>query len=244
MKMRAVYTSVVVALALSFLVTGAKADVVSYYGVDENVRSLVSGSNASVAASGWATAVGESTLIDFEGVANTRNPNNLTVAPGAQLTVTGNACCGIVNTSANGTGFNITLGGSKYLLMGGAGVDSARAVFSFADSINAFSAFLTDTQTLYGGDISIEFDDGTSVSLSVPKNTSRSSSGFLFVGFTDLGKSFRSVTIATSVGNDYFGIDDVRFAMVSDPSADMPEPGSAALVAAALFGLALTRRRT
>ena len=86
------------------------------------------------------------------------------------------------------------------------------AVFSFSTAIDAFGAFFSDTEVGFPGNITIAFNDGTSQSLGLTKGAD--GGGVLFFGFTDIGKSFDTVTISTGSTNslrDIFGIDDVRY---------------------------------
>lgn len=142
----------------------------------------------------------------------------------------------IVNTTFNinitppcsnaSCGYNITPGGSNFLLLFG-----GTATFSFSEGTEAFGAYLSGVQN--AGE-TMTFSDGTSQSVDIPNPGF--DGGTTFVGFTDAGKSIASITI--NVNNDIVGVDDVRY--VTDP---VSEPASLALLGGALAGLALTRRR-
>ena len=231
-----------ISAALCVMASPASAAIVTYYGNDNGAVAGGPRPNADAALSSFNVAAGVGGTINFEGVANAQNPSNVTVASGVRLTVTGNANGGVRNTAAvTPLGFNTSGTGNKWLQMYPAGNSGgSTAVFSFSTSIDAFGAFFSDTEVGFPGNITIAFNDGTAQSLGLTKGAN--GGGVLFFGFTDLGKSFDTVTISTGSTNslrDIFGIDDVRYAEV--PA--VPEPTTLALMALGLAGLALTRRR-
>lgn len=235
------------ALGLALAAGTASASIVTFYGADNGV---VSGANSAAALASFTAAAGTSTLINFQGPGiDPGDVTNVTVVPGVSLTVIGNGTTngGIVNNDQHSTllGFNASGTGSKWLQMypGFNSVTGATATFTFTTAINAFGAFLTDSQLGFPGNITIDFNDGTSQSLSITKNNS--TGGVLFFGFTDIGKSFNTVSIhsgATGSTRDIFGIDDIQFVLA--PSATVPEPASLALLGLGLLGVAATRRKT
>ena len=162
---------------------------------------------------------------------------------GASLTVTGNAGGGLTKTAGVTTlGYNTTAGGSEFLQMypGFDSTTGATATFKFASAVDAFGAYFTGTETGCPGAISVRFNDGTSESLALTKN---SAGGVVFFGFADPGVDIVSIAIntgATSSSQDIWGIDDVRFAATP---ASVPEPGTLFLVGAALLALAQWGRK-
>ena len=200
--------------ALAALSGGANAAVAYYVGYDQGASSV--GPLAATAAARFDAAVGAHSLIDFESAL----PASLTLAGGA---VVGNFGCDPATC-----GFNTTVGGS----MAYAGASNP-VTFTFASPVSAFGAYFT------GLDLAnhIAFNDGTAQGTMIPG--AFGIGGVAFVGFTDFGKSFSSVTITLREGQfgDRIGIDDVRFA------AAVPEPGTWALMGLGLAGLGALRRR-
>jgi hypothetical protein len=92
--------------------------------------------------------------------------------------------------------------------------------------------------------LTLNFNDGTSQSLPVPKNAV---AGVQFFGFTDLGTSIASIVL-TEAGpfnsRDIFGIDDVRFGL-AQATTITPEPSTLAMgVAGLLSGLVYVWRQS
>ncbi len=237
------FKPVVSALTLALAAVTAFATPVTYYGADNGVGPGGAHPNSTAALGAFSAAVGTTSLINFEGLAQSLNPTGVSVGPGTTLTVTGNVGGGLTTTGASvDYGYNTTAGGSEFLQMepnfSSAG---ATATFNFASGVDAFGAYFTGTETAYPGAISVRFNDGSSESLSLTKTTS---GGIVFFGFADPGADIVSIAISTgatnSSGRDFWGIDDVRFATTP---ASVPEPGTLFLVGAALLGLAQWSRK-
>jgi hypothetical protein len=114
--------------------------------------------------------------------------------------------------------------------------------FTFAGGTQFFGAYLTGVQTNFFQD-TVTFNDGTSQTINAPGTGTDSSNGALdFVGFTDAGKLITSVSInAGTNGQDFIGVDDVRYQTAATTVA--PEPSSVFLVLAGGALLALRCRR-
>lgn len=115
----------------------------------------------------------------------------------------------------------------------------ATVTFSFDTPIDAFGAYLTDTQVGFPGPITLFFNDGSMQNLNITKNDDQG--GVLFFGFTDFGAAISAVsynTGATDGTRDIWGIDDVRYR-----HAAVPEPSTMLLLGIGLFALGATGRK-
>ena len=134
-------------------------------------------------------------------------------------------------------GFNTTPGGA-YFVEGQGGT----LTFSFANPIQSFGAYLSGVQTNFFPD-SLVFSDGSIQLISlVGTGTSNNVGELAFIGFTDPGQAITSVTIiagATGLGEDYIGVDDVRFQLT--PSA-VPEPATWVMMLLGFGGLGAAMR--
>lgn len=224
------------------LAGGAHAAIVTFYGADDGAGPGDPRPTADSAASAFDAAVGLHHLINFEGLP-VGNFGSLAIAPGVTATLTNldPSFSGISNVDQHTPtplGYNTTLGGTNFLQVSPFFNDAGGSVtFSFDQPIDAFGAYLTDSQVDFPGGITVTFSDGSSQVLPVSKNSDLG--GVLFFGFTDFGTSITSIaynTGATADTRDLWGIDDARYATT------VPEPGTLALMASGV-GLLLRRRQ-
>jgi len=221
----------------------AQAAIVTFYGADNGAGPADARPFSDAAASAFDAAIGAHGLIDFEGLP-VGNFGSLGVGPGVTATLTNldpsySRISNVDQHTPTPLGYNTTAGGNQFLQISPFFDDAAggSVTFSFASPIDAFGAYLTDSQVDFPGGITVTFSDGTSQVLSVAKNSD--DGGVLFFGFTDFGASISSITYntgATADTRDLWGIDDVRYATT------VPEPGTLALLGAGA-GFLLRRRR-
>ena len=216
----------------------------TFYGADNGVNSAGARPNADAAAASFAAALTSSTLQTFDSFALGAVPvGGLNIGGGANLTTTGFDGGGIVSGDQHSPftlGFFVSR--SQWLQYWPPTNGTSSIDIAFASPVNSFGAYFTDAQSNFPGDITISYTDGSvTETLSVTKNDN--SGGALFFGFIDSSFSITSLTISggqTNSTRDIWGLDDLRFGV-----AEVPEPGTYALMLAglALLGLAARRRR-
>ncbi len=238
--------------------TCALADIVTFTGSDAGAGPVPlqdNRPNSDAAATSFATAalaavpLGYVHTVDFENIPLSTPGvaiDHQEIVPGeVYLTLTGTSLSspngtiyGISNTPNDAsTGYNTTLNGTKHLKIAPTvNVGTATVQFDFPKAINSFGAYLTGLGTATGN-LSVTFNDGNPQSLNV---LGLASGGVQYFGFTDANKSFQSVTLTisgvTGPDRDVFGIDDLRYAVV-------PEPSSFILLAFGLSSVAVLRHR-
>lgn len=233
------------ALAMG-LAGAARAATVTFTGADPGVDAGGAFPNSVAARASFAAAadaIATLNTVDFES-APLGSFANLTVAPGVQagLSNVDASWSGIRLDDIFDVGFNTTSGGSKSLRVApvAGSVSTASLEFTFATPIVAFGAYLTDTETLLPGTITVTFNDGGTETMPVVKNAAP---GVQFIGFIKAGASIVSVRF-DETGNfggqrDIWGLDDMVYA-VADPVApanSVPVPASVWMGGVSMLGL-------
>ncbi len=213
----------------------AHAGITQFANSDPGVGPGVADPNSTAAQASFASsasAFGSVNQVTFEGLplGTPAAGTSLTVAPGVTLSLTNtdhtvipNYPFGISNASPNpvNDGYNTTPGGSQFLeFVPQLGVASASMTFHFEAPINSFGFYLTGVGNV-NDDLHLLFNDGISshdIAL-----TGSSSGGIQFFGFTDPGGNIQDITLeernVSSMQRDVFGVDDVQFVIVPEPSA-------------------------
>jgi hypothetical protein len=101
----------------------------------------------------------------------------------------------------------------------GKNADYNRIALTFEPNVDSFGAYFTGTET---GTETITFSDGTEQVIDLPPASEElegHNTGVAFAGFTAPGKSIATVDIDEAPGGDCFGIDDISFTVVPEPSS-------------------------
>lgn len=223
-------------VTLVFAVIPARADLVVYSASDQGAGWGDPRPNSEAIAAQFdsaAAALGGSSSATFE-PSPLGSFSTLTAALGVTVRGASNffpTSIEATNTPALTTilGYNTTHAGSHYLYFAGGSV-----TFHFASGVEAWGAYISGIQY---SDETITFNDGQDRSVQIP-GLSFDQGGIAFVGFTDAGKSIRSVTINAVHDIEYLGIDDARFTPQS-----VPEPSSVwlAVIGGVAIGAAILR---
>jgi len=148
--------------------------------------------------------------------------------------------------------FNTTSGGKNYYL------SSTSFTVNFGSAVSAFAFYATDLAD-FGGSLTVDLLDANGVAFSYDVTAQSLLSGvtgngsLLSWGFTDTTGSYTGIrfNITQAAGKtvdeyDYIGFDDLVIGSLpggGGGGGDVPEPASLALVASALLGLQISRRR-
>ncbi len=215
----------------------AGAEVINdYYGIDVGKGPGESRPSSDAARDQFAAAAGARgnlTWVDLESAKSGYFYPNLRVAPDLTLTASDAFVGRIADSYDFGSGFNTTAEGHKFLRV--SPTDNLTTVaFVFDQPIQAWGAYFTEVSTS-GGELTARYDDGTPVTRPIDGNYQN---GVLFWGFVlDPGKSISRLELQMNAGaGDVYGVDDVGFVAVPEPSA------FAALLAGAIGLLAIARQ--
>jgi hypothetical protein len=231
------FRNILTLVAVVLLVSGyaMAGTIVTYSGQDDGAAitgpfpNSYAAQEAFDAVAGTLSPIG---TIDFENQPLGYNAN-FTAAPGVTVSLTGpnygDGFSGISTTTfGNLYGFNTTPGGANWL-----GFAGGTATFAFASPTEYFGFWLTGVQTVFTSSLTVTFSDGASQSLDVPINVN---GGAQYFGFTDPGSAIASVTIS-NISNDAWGIDDVQYNTV-------PEPSSLLLLGGGALAVLIRRKRS
>jgi|GEM_PF-2754095 len=155
--------------------------------------------------------------------------------------------------SSNAWGFNTTTGGSQFIGLApvgtiGRGDVIASIIFSFATPINAFGGYFTGLEDSPDITTLNYVTSGGSYSLEIMKPPAVwDDQGMRFFGIIDTDPITQITLTEFAPGgatkNDWWGLDDVRYASSTAGPAAVPEPSTFILLGAGLAGVAFLRRR-
>jgi hypothetical protein len=125
--------------------------------------------------------------------------------------------------------------------------------FDFATPVQAFGAYFTGLESNVIGTFTLNFNDGTAQTLSLPEGVTTTTvdggAPIAFFGFTSAGASITSVTLTEKGAldgaflRDVIGVDDIRFVNAGAP-VPIPASVSLGLVGAGMIGgMTYLRRR-
>ena len=233
-----------ITVALVQTLTTAFSQVTLFSGSDSGAAPAGPWPNSANAAAAFDTAaghLGSIYTINFEALPLGQFAS-LPLMPGVTATQTGYDP-GVGGIVANGyatpvgaTGFNTTPGGSRFLgFVPSFNVGTATLDFAFSTPVQAWGAYVVGLDSAVAGSVSVQFNDGSANSYALQD---LNSAGVEYFGFTDPNRSIVHITLVEtgiSGTRDIYGVDDVSFVVV-------PEPSTWVLLTGGLSGLFYWRR--
>jgi hypothetical protein len=205
-------------------------------GLGESTR-LTTFPNATAARTSFlANLVGVGTETFESYTAGTDAPLAITFTGAGTATLQGDgAIATVTGTGTNGFGRYATSGTNYWEVTGTFSIE-------FDSSVAAFGFYGIDIGD-FGGQVTLETEDGTSTLYTIPNTINGSGGGVLFFGVIDTVNTFTKATFGnTAAGTDVFGFDDMTIGSVEQVHPKTPLPGTLMLLGSGLLGLAGWRK--
>jgi hypothetical protein len=209
-----------VGIAGIFSIATAAAQPVVYKAVDHEAEpgQFSARPNSTAADQAWTSAaasLGAISRVNLESEPLAENQSVRKFAPGVTLSGGRFHVRDVLGSAVEG--YNTTgSGGSRYVKADASTSDGSPVVytFTFTTPVQAFGVYITGVGNRFGGTISMSFNDGQA--RVIPMTNLYNLGGAQFVGFTDAGKSIRTVRLTlsgspNSTNAARLAIDDVRW---------------------------------